>query len=135
MTARECLELIKRYDVQIRYRQEELKRMGGGPENQAYPSGYRDSVGNPNRTDKIGDVVAKFTDMERELVSIQKKRKAIVEKIESLPCLTSVEILLWKYVHDHSFKAISGKAGYSYRHIMRIHKEAVALFGETYGFA
>ena len=135
MTALEYLSGIRKYDAQIRYRQGELERLGGSADSMAYPSvSGGASVGSPNISDKIGNVVVTFADLEREITELQGKRKEIIGKIEALPDADAIEILLWKYAHDNSLSSISRKVGYCYRHIKRKHRNALDLFSETYDF-
>lgn len=132
MNTRQYLEQVKRLDSQIANKLKEihnLRLMVGsiGSINDA-----EKVIASPTK-DKIGAIVAKITDMEREVDFMVDKRWKIVTEIESLKENESYDILARVYVLGQDFKAIAIEKKMSYRHFLRLHEKAILDFETIYG--
>jgi regulator of replication initiation timing len=132
MNTRQYLEQVKRLDSQIANKLKEihnLRLMVGsiGSINDA-----EKVITSPTK-DKIGDIVAKITDMEREVDFMVDKRWKIVTEIETVKENDSYDILARVYVLGQDFKAIAIEKKMSYRHFLRLHDKAILDFETIYG--
>ena len=93
-------------------------------------------------TDRIGDVVGKVVDYQRECKNKAEEyirlRKTIIEQIESLKGEEIKElyynILYGYYVDDKSFDVLLVENHYSYRQMKRHYSKALELFENMYGY-
>jgi hypothetical protein len=132
MNTRRYLEQIKRLDSQIANKLKEIHNLrlmvwSIGSINDS------DKVMTSPTKDKIGVIVAKITDMEREVDFMVDKRWKIVTEIESVKENESYDILARVYVLGQDFKAIAIEKKMSYRHFLRLHDKAIMDFEILYG--
>lgn len=132
MNTRRYLEQIKRLDSQIANKLKEIHnlRLMVGSIGSINDS---DKVMTSPTKDKIGVIVAKITDMEREVDVMVDKRWKIVTEIESVKENESYDILARVYVLGQDFKAIAIEKKMSYRHFLRLHDKAIMDFETLYG--
>lgn len=132
MNTRRYLEQIKRLDSQIANKLKEIHnlRLMVGSIGSINDS---DKVMTSPTKDKIGVIVAKITDMEREVDVMVDKRWKIVTEIESVKENESYDILARVYVLGQDFKAIAIEKKMSYRHFLRLHDKAIMDFEILYG--
>ena len=87
--------------------------------------------------DKIGSMISKLDAMERKLDEIIteyiQKRDLIVNQIESMSGEMNYEVLYMKYISGMTLTEIARTKNYSFRHINRLHGNAISEFEKRYG--
>lgn len=87
--------------------------------------------------DKIGNSIAKIEEMERKLdLMIDEyvdKKNLIISQIDKIEKVEYYEVLIAKYVEKKNFEEIAAELGYTFRHITRLHGEALQAFEKKYG--
>ena len=96
-----------------------------------------DKVQASGNKDRIGDMVSKMVDLEKEAQSYVDAytdlRRKIIIQIDSMPKETYYVVLFSKYIEDKTFDVIAEEMGYSWRQVIRIHGVALAEFEKMYG--
>ena len=96
----------------------------------------KDKVQTSNNSDSISDTVSKIMELEEkintdidELVELKSVARENIERMEN-----DVEkvILYKRYFNNESFENIAVECGYSWRHIHRLHGEALKNFDKIY---
>ena len=96
----------------------------------------KDKVQTSNNADSISDTVSKIMELEEkinadidELVELKSVARENIERMEN-----DVEkvILYKRYFNNESFENIAVECGYSWRHIHRLHGEALKNFDKIY---
>ena len=96
----------------------------------------KDKVQTSNNADSISDTVSKIMELEEkintdidELVELKSVARDNIERMEN-----EVEkvILYKRYFNNESFENIAVECGYSWRHIHRLHGEALKNFDKIY---
>ena len=96
----------------------------------------KDKVQTSNNEDSISDTVSKIMELEEkintdidELVELKSVARENIERMEN-----DVEkvILYKRYFNNESFENIAVECGYSWRHIHRLHGEALKNFDKIY---
>lgn len=131
METKKYLEQVRRLDVQIKNELEEihsLRTMVNG----IVGNNEGERVQSSADKDKIGIIVAKIVDMEREVDKMIDKRWEIVNQIKGIEDLTSYNILTKAYVLGQDFKEIAHCINVSYRHFLRLHDKALSEFHDKY---
>ena len=87
--------------------------------------------------DKIGKVLAKIDEMERELdgkideyVAV---KDMIIGQISDIPNEKYYNILFSKYIENKTLEKIADEKMYSFRHTTRLHAEALKEFEDRFG--
>lgn len=79
--------------------------------------------------DRIGNIVAKIVDVQKEIESLVdvylKQRSDIIHTIEKIDALNCYELLFKKYVEYKTLNDISDEMGYSVQHVKRLHGQAL----------
>ena len=132
MNTKQYLEQIKRLDAQIANKLKEIHNLRLMVDSIGSISDA-DKVQTSPTKDKIGVIVAKVVDMEREVDFMVDKRWNIVTQIESVKENESYDILAKVYVLGQDFKAIAIDKGMSYRHFLRLHDKSIMDFEAMYG--
>lgn len=87
-------------------------------------------------SDRLGNMVARIVDMERELQSDIDKyidvKGHIITQIESMPKESHYKVLFARYVEEKQFDDIADEMHHSLRHVMRLHASALEAFEEKY---
>lgn len=136
MTAKEYLSQIRKAEIMIRIRAQELQKL---KEDTAYISAIRyDKVRVQTSPDGSGiskaveDSVSLQLEIEKRIQRLTKKRHDIITQIEGLENPNYIELLKLKYIDDERFEAIACSMGYSYGRIVHMHGEALQAFGRKY---
>lgn len=86
--------------------------------------------------DKMGDMIAKIVDLQREAQEDIDKytdfRKKAISQIESIETDNFYNVLYGRYIQYKTFEQIAKEMGYSWRQTVRIHGEALAEFEKRY---
>ena len=125
LQCRQIEEQIQQIEAEIRLlRDEQIVLRSPWPDGQPHGTGKSDPVG--NQAVKIADQIA-----ELEVKALKKrgelwaKRSEIIEAIGEVGD-ESLQRLLWmRYVHGASFEEVAVDMGYSYRHVVRLHGDAL----------
>lgn len=136
MTAKEYLSQIRKAEIMIRIRAQELQRL---KEDTAYISAIRyDKVRVQTSPDGSGiskaveESVSLQLEIEKRIQRLTKKRHDIINEIEGMSNPNHIELLKLRYIDNERFEAIACTMGYSYDHVIRMHGEALAAFGHMY---
>lgn len=88
-----------------------------------------DVVSSGGSQDKLGDAVAKMVDLRDEINadidSLVDAKRSVGYVIEKVMNPDQLQVLHKRYVLHESFEQIAIEMGYTYRHITRIHGEAL----------
>lgn len=136
MTAKEYLNSLRRMDMIINQKQQELdmalknrtyiRSMDYSADRvQSSPNG----AGFTTMSDKYADLQLDINNAIDELVS---KRHFIIEQIQGLTKVEFSEVLFKRYVEYKSFEQISCEMGYVYNYTCNIHGEALKDFEQKY---
>lgn len=136
MTVKEYLNQIRKLDAQIQVyeagiqkaRDELVTLQSSWPDGQPHGrGGTSDPVG--EQATRLADIL---TDLEKKQLETRavlwRKRMEIVEQIGLLSDGLLVTVLFSRYVDCKTWEQIAVDMGYSYRHVVRLHGEALAKF-------
>lgn len=136
MTTKSYLGQIERLDRMIQNKLSEiyqLKTMACS----VTVSNDGERVQNSGDKDRMGSTVAKIVDLEREtdelVDSFVKKRKRIIEQIDSIEDLDFYHVLSMRYIARDTFETIAVKTNWSIRKIFSLHGKALLEFEKQYG--
>ena len=136
MTAKQYLSQISRLNKMIANKLSEIYQIKSMALNISVLN-EEDKVQTSGSKDRIGDMVAKMVDIEKEAQSYvdaytDLRRKTIMQ-IDSMPKETHYKVLFSKYIEDKTFDVIAEEMGYSWRQVIRIHGAALTEFEKLYG--
>ena len=135
MSSKEFLNKIRYIDMMINCKLEQVAEL----RSMLLPGAIRydkDKVQTSNNADSISDTVSKIMELEEkintdidELVELKSVARENIERMEN-----DVEkvILYKRYFNNESFENIAVECGYSWRHIHRLHSEALKNFDKLY---
>ena len=135
MGSKEFLNKIRYIDMMINCKLEQVAEL----RSMLLPGAIRydkDKVQTSNNADSISDTVSKIMELEEkintdidELVELKSVARDNIERMEN-----DVEkvILYKRYFNNESFENIAVECGYSWRHIHRLHSEALKNFDKLY---
>lgn len=132
MDSKQYLNQISRLERQIKNKLDEiaqLRTMANGIT--ALNDG--DRVQTSGDKDKIGAIISRIVDMEREVDVMIDKRCKIVEQIESLENADYYDVLANIYILKKELKVIAIERGISYGHLKKVHGLALKEFERLYG--
>lgn len=136
MTAKEYLSQIRKAEIMIRIRTRELQRL---KEDTVYISAIRyDKVTVQTSQDDsaFGQAVEKSVslqlDIEKRIRKLTQYRHKIIGQIEGMKDPNHIKLLSMRYIDNERFEAIACAMGYSYDHVIRMHGEALMVFGRMY---
>lgn len=133
MTTREYLGQVERYNCMIKNKLEDVGKLRTIATSITLRPKDVD-VQKTTEKDKIGSVIVKIIDMEKEVDTLIDKRRRIINQIESISDQNMYEVLAQRYIKNIQPKSIHiGKIG-SERHIRRILRSAEIEFERLYGF-
>lgn len=137
MTAKEYLGQIRKAEIMIRIRAQELQKL---KEDTAYISAIRyDKVrvqtspdGGSGFSKAVEESVSLQLEIEKRIQQLTKKRHDIITQIERMRNPNHIELLKLRYIDNERFESIACSMGYSYDHIIRMHGEALQAFGRMF---
>ena len=136
MTTKTYLSQIERLDKMIQNKLSEiyqLKTMACS----VSVSNDGERVQNSGDKDRMGSAVARIVDLERETDSLVdsfvRKRKKIVEQIDSIEDVNYYHVLSMRYVSRDTFESIAEKTNWSIRKVFTLHGKALLEFERLYG--
>lgn len=88
--------------------------------------------------DRLGSVVAKIVDLEREtdklVDSVVEKRSRIIEQIDGIENEDFYHVLSLRYVGKNTFENIAKSTHWSLRKVFTLHDQALQEFERLYGY-
>ena len=136
MTAKEYLSQIRKAEIIIRIRAQELQRL---KEDTAYISAIRydkarvqTSQDGSGFSKAVEESVSLQLEIEKRIQRLTKKRHDIITQIEGLKNTNHIELLKLRYIDGERFEAIACSMGYSFDRIRHMHGEALQAFGRQY---
>lgn len=136
MTAKQYLSQISRLNKMIANKLSEIYQLKSMALNISVLN-EEDKVQTSGSKDRIGDMVAKMVDLEKEaqeyVNTYTDLRRKVIIQIDSIPKETHYKVLFSKYIEDKTFDVIAEEMGYSWRQVIRIHGAALTEFEKLYG--
>lgn len=136
MTAKEYLSQIRKAEIMIRIRAQELQKL---KEDTAYISAIRydkarvqTSPDGSGFSKAVEESVSLQLEIEKRIQRLTKKRHDIITQIEGLKNTNHIELLKLRYIDGERFEAIACSMGYSFDRIRHMHGEALQAFGRQY---
>lgn len=131
METKQYLNQILRLDRQIENKLAEIYQLRTMAESITVATD-KERVDSSGDKDKLGCIMARIVDMEREVDKMVDKRCDIVEQIDGIEDTESYDVLAKVYILDRDLKAIAIEKGISYKTFSRLHKKALKEFEEKY---
>lgn len=132
MNTKQYLSQIERYEKMIQNKLSEINQLKTMACNVTIPAGNERVQTSPDK-DKIGTIVSRIADLEKEVDSMIEKRCEIVKQIESIEDTDVYDVLAKRYILKKDLKVIAVERGISFRHIGRVHFDALKTFERKYG--
>lgn len=132
MTTQKYLEQVEKYNRMIKNKMDDVGKL----HSMATSTTVRPKDVNIQKTsdkDKIGTVVVKIVEMEKEIDALIDKRSDIINQIDGIEDLKMYEVLTQKYVKNLPIDSISVEKINSTRQIRRLLKTAEIQFEKLYG--
>ena len=131
METREYLGLIIRYDRMVENKLLDIEKMRTMVTSTSV-SQKDVNVQTSTDKDKLGSIVTKIVQLEKETDELIDKRFDIVRKIEKMPNLNEYDVLIQKYVLKQ-IKELELDNASTYKQKLRFLKKAEKSFEELYG--
>lgn len=136
MTTYEYLSQIKRNDAMIENELEEIERLRTIATNITVATDS-ERVQSSGDKDRIGKIVSRIADMEKELSErvefCYTDREKIIRQMESLKEVAEYQVLFFKFVSGMPIERIAERINYSDVHCYRIYKKALKSFEDKFG--
>lgn len=128
---KEYLKTYRRMVLREKSLEEDIQELRA---NEMFPGAvkYTDMPKGGNRNGDLSDYAVKISEKIEELK--EQYYAAIVKKLEIKERIRKVsdtelqEILELRYIHFYSWEKIAAERGYTYRHVLRLHGEALKKF-------
>lgn len=128
LNTKDFLQQIELYDNHINNKLEELERLRSLTL-KITSSLKQDVVSASGSQDKLGDAVAKIVDLQNEInqsIDLYVDRKREVNRVlEQITDVDYLQVLSKRYLLYEPWEQIAMEMGYTYRHITRLHGEAL----------
>ena len=135
MTAKQYLGQLTRLNKMLSNKLSEIYQLRSLASNIGV-SFEEDKVQTSGSKDRVGDMVSRIVDLEKEAQAYcdfyTDLRRKVISQIDSMPKETYYTVLFAKYVEDKTFDVIAKEMDYSWRQVIRIHGEALAEFERRY---
>ena len=136
MNTKQYLNQVRRYDRMINNKLSEIYQLKTLATSISVATDA-DRVQSSGNKDRMGNVVARLVDIEREtdkLIQVYtEKRQVIISQIDSMEDINFYDVLFHRYIEGKTFEAISDDMHYSWRQVMRIHDDALVAFEKKFG--
>lgn len=132
MDTKKYLSQIERFERMIQNKLSEINQLKTMACNITIPAG-NERVQTSSDKDKIGTMVSRIADLEREVDFMIDQRSTIVKQIESIENTDIYDVLAKRYILKKDLKVIAVERGISLRHIGRVHFDALKAFEKKYG--
>lgn len=134
MTAKAYLMQVRKARAKIEQMKEQLEELRAASGIPVQPDGERvlSSPAQGGCADIAVRVVQLEHDLEHKLIEFYELRIRMLELIHSISgSWQYIDILYRRYIKGESFEEISVAIGYTFRHITRLHGEALKAFQEV----
>ena len=131
METKQYLNQILRLDRQIENKLAEIYQLRTMAESITVATD-KERVDSSGDKDKLGCIMARIVDMEREVDKMVDKRCDIVAQIDGLEDTESYDVLAKVYILDRDLKAIAIEKSISYKTFSRLYKKALKEFEEIF---
>lgn len=136
MNTKQYLNQVRRYDRMINNKLSEIYQLKTLATSISVATDA-DRVQSSGNKDRMGNVVARLVDIEREtdkLIQVYtEKRQIIISQIDSMEDINFYDVLFHRYIEGKTFEAIADDMHYSWRQVMRIHDDALVAFEKKFG--
>ena len=132
MTTKTYLGQIERFERMIQNKLTEINQLKVMACNVTVPTS-NERVQTSSDKDKVGTLVSRIADLEKEVDSMIEKRGMIVNQIDSIEDTDVYDVLAKRYILKKDLKVIAVEKGVSFRHMGRIHFDALKMFEKKYG--
>lgn len=132
MTTREYLSQIERLEKMIQNKLSEIGQLGTMACGVTV-SVNKEYIQKSTDKDKMGSIVSRIVDLEKEVDEMVNKRSFIVNQINGLTDINSYDILAKRYILKKDLKIIAVEKGVSFRYIGKMHTNALRIFEKKYG--
>lgn len=132
MTTKTYLGQIERFEKMIQNKLTEINQLKVMVCNVTVPTS-NERVQTSSDKDKVGTLVSRIADLEKEVDSMIEKRGMIVNQIDSIEDTDVYDVLAKRYILKKDLKVIAVEKGVSFRHMGRIHFDALKMFEKKYG--
>lgn len=135
MLSKEVLNKIRKIDMMIDFKCEQVENLRS----------RLTSLGSPSMGDKVQSSLDpdKFTNTMSKIIELEEKINADIDELvdlkrDAMNCIEKLNndveklVLYKRYFNNKSFEQISVEMGYSWRHIHRIHGNALKNFDKVY---
>ena len=137
MTTQDYLKQVKRFEVMMQRKQNEVKRLDILAHSVKSPTFDPNKVQSSLKGDTMASTVAKLIDAEKQVSKLMnlylEKREYIISQIDKLPSKNSYVILIDRYVEDKTYGEIAYTLKCSERWVKKQHEKALKEFEEIYG--
>lgn len=137
MTTQDYLKQVKRFEVMMQRKQNEVKRLDILAHSVKSPTFDPNKVQSSLKGDTMASTVAKLIDAEKQVSKLMnlylEKREYIISQIDKLPSKNSYVILIDRYVEDKTYGEIAYTLKCSERWVKKQHEKALKEFEELYG--
>lgn len=132
MTAREYLSEVQRLQTIIEQKQERIKEIRESVSTVRAVRFDLEKVQGGGHTDKIGEVVAKIVDLEKEvendIINLMHRQHKITNQIHKLDNLNYMKILFKRYIECKDFQTIANEIPLTYEYVLNLHGKALKAF-------
>lgn len=132
MDTKKYLGQIERLEKMIQNKLSEINQLKVMACNVTIPTS-NERVQTSSDKDKVGTIVSRIADLEKEVDSMVEKRCMIVKQIESIEDTDIYDVLAKRYILKKDLKVIAVERGVSFRHMGRVHFDALKVFERKYG--
>ena len=137
METKQYLNQIERLEKQIQNKLSEIYQLKTMACSVTVSNSDGERVQTSTDKDRLGSTVAKIVDLEKEtdrlVDEFVDKRNHIIGQIDNMENADYYHILSLRYVSRDTFDNIADKTGWSKRHVLRIHGQALLEFEKKYG--
>lgn len=136
MTTESYLEQIDRYEKMIQNKISEIQQLKTIACSITV-SNDGERVQKTTEKDKLGTIVSKIVDMEREIEELVEKflgkRNKIIKQIDDMENIDYYHVLTMRYVSNNTIEEIASKTNWSVRKVYDLKKKALKEFEMLYG--
>lgn len=132
MTTQDYLRQATRYERMIKNKMSEIARFRDCATSITVQDSS-DRVQTSSSKDRMGGIVAKIVDLQREIEQITRERDKIIKNIENLDDVDSYQILYSHYIDGTNLHEIRTIIHCSRTQIYKLHDKAIEEFEQKYG--
>ncbi len=135
MNVKTYLNQIRKLDILIRQKQEQLQELRSKAEGQGSVDYAADRV-QTSPVDSLSENVAAFVDLQSEIENTLRQyirtKSMIIDQIQQLEDTRYIEILYKRYVEYKNITVVAYEMGYEYTWLCHLHGDALNAFAEKH---